>query len=131
MLLAGEPGVGKTRTAAEVARSAFTEGALVLFGRCDEGLGVPYQPFVEALSQGLGPYFKEIAFPPGVPKPMYVLITPIELASTLVVSLPTDEASAKIRTGPPLPEAAADAALPYWSGVIRLVTTRSVDPDPA
>lgn len=35
-------------------------------------------------SQGLGPYFKEIAFPPGVPKPMYVLITPIELASTLL-----------------------------------------------
>ena len=49
VLLAGEPGVGKTRTAAEVARAAFTEGALVLFGRCDEDLGVPYQPFVEAL----------------------------------------------------------------------------------
>ncbi len=49
VLLAGEPGVGKTRTAAELARTAFGEGALVLFGRCDEGLGVPYQPFVEAL----------------------------------------------------------------------------------
>jgi class 3 adenylate cyclase/DNA polymerase III delta prime subunit len=49
LLLAGEPGVGKTRTAAEVARAAFTEGAVVLFGRCDEDLGVPYQPFVEAL----------------------------------------------------------------------------------
>jgi F-type H+-transporting ATPase subunit a len=35
-------------------------------------------------SQGIVPYFKEIAFPPGVPKPMYVLITPIELASTLI-----------------------------------------------
>jgi F-type H+-transporting ATPase subunit a len=35
-------------------------------------------------SQGLGPYFKEIALPPGVPKLMYVLITPIELASTLL-----------------------------------------------
>jgi predicted ATPase/class 3 adenylate cyclase len=50
VLLAGEPGVGKTRTAADVARHAFGEGALVLYGRCDEDLGVPYQPFVEALS---------------------------------------------------------------------------------
>ncbi|HEV8626960.1 MAG TPA: AAA family ATPase [Acidimicrobiia bacterium] len=48
-LLAGEPGVGKTRLAAELAASAHEEGALVLVGRCDEDLGVPYQPFVEAL----------------------------------------------------------------------------------
>jgi hypothetical protein len=47
--LAGEPGVGKTRLAAELARTVHDEGALVLAGRCDEDLGVPYQPFVEAL----------------------------------------------------------------------------------
>lgn len=35
-------------------------------------------------SQGVGPYFKAIAFPPGVPKAMYVLVTPIEIASTLI-----------------------------------------------
>jgi F-type H+-transporting ATPase subunit a len=35
-------------------------------------------------SQGIGPYVKGILFPPGVPKPMYVLVTPIEVASTLV-----------------------------------------------
>ena len=35
-------------------------------------------------SQGIGPYFKGVAFPPGVPKPMYVLVTPIEIASTLI-----------------------------------------------
>lgn len=34
--------------------------------------------------QGLAGYFKGIALPPGVPKAMYVLITPIEIASTLV-----------------------------------------------
>jgi F-type H+-transporting ATPase subunit a len=33
---------------------------------------------------GLVPYFRAIAFPPGVPAPMYVLVTPIEIASTLV-----------------------------------------------
>jgi class 3 adenylate cyclase len=48
-LLAGEPGVGKTRLAAEQARRVYDEGAAVLAGRCDEDLGVPYQPFVEAL----------------------------------------------------------------------------------
>jgi class 3 adenylate cyclase/DNA polymerase III delta prime subunit len=49
VLLCGEPGVGKTRTAAEVAQAAFAEGAIVLYGRCDEGMGGPYQPFAEAL----------------------------------------------------------------------------------
>lgn len=48
-LLAGEPGIGKTRIAGEVARAAHDRGALVLFGRCDEELAMPYQPFVEAL----------------------------------------------------------------------------------
>ncbi|MGH9021568.1 MAG: ATP-binding protein, partial [Acidimicrobiia bacterium] len=50
-LLAGEPGIGKTRLAAELARAVYAEGAVVLAGRCDEDLGVPYQPFVEALRQ--------------------------------------------------------------------------------
>jgi hypothetical protein len=48
-LIAGEPGIGKTRLAAEVALAAHADGATVLYGRCDEGLGVPYQPFVETL----------------------------------------------------------------------------------
>jgi class 3 adenylate cyclase len=48
-LLTGEPGVGKTRLAAELAAQVQVEGATVLAGRCDEDLGVPYQPFVEAL----------------------------------------------------------------------------------
>ncbi|MGH9037986.1 MAG: ATP-binding protein, partial [Acidimicrobiia bacterium] len=48
-LLGGEPGIGKTRLALEVARGAHGDGAVVLAGRCDEDLGVPYQPFVEAL----------------------------------------------------------------------------------
>jgi class 3 adenylate cyclase/tetratricopeptide (TPR) repeat protein len=49
VLLCGEPGIGKTRTAAEVAQAAFAEGAIVLYGRCDEDIGAPYQPFAEAL----------------------------------------------------------------------------------
>jgi tetratricopeptide (TPR) repeat protein len=49
VLVGGEPGIGKTRLAAEFARAVHREGTLVLYGRCDEGLAVPYQPFVEAL----------------------------------------------------------------------------------
>ncbi len=49
VLLAGEPGVGKTRLAAEVAARAAEDGGLVLAGRCDEDIGAPYQPFAESL----------------------------------------------------------------------------------
>jgi class 3 adenylate cyclase/pimeloyl-ACP methyl ester carboxylesterase len=49
ILLTGEPGIGKTRLAAEFALAAHAEGATVLFGRSDEAAALPYQPFVEAL----------------------------------------------------------------------------------
>jgi class 3 adenylate cyclase/tetratricopeptide (TPR) repeat protein len=47
--LAGEPGIGKTRLAVALAAAVRGLGGVVLAGRCDEDLGVPYQPFVEAL----------------------------------------------------------------------------------
>ena len=50
LLLAGEPGIGKTRFAMEFARSRAPDGATVLIGRCDEEALIPYQPFVEALT---------------------------------------------------------------------------------
>jgi class 3 adenylate cyclase len=49
VLIAGEPGVGKTRLAGEWSRHAYEQGAVVLYGRCDEDLGAAYQPFAEAL----------------------------------------------------------------------------------
>jgi DNA-binding SARP family transcriptional activator len=49
VFLSGEPGIGKTRLAADIANAAVADGAVVLYGRADEGLNVPYQPFVEAL----------------------------------------------------------------------------------
>lgn len=49
VLVAGEPGVGKTRLAGEWSRQAYEQGAVVLYGRCDEDLGAAYQPFAEAL----------------------------------------------------------------------------------
>ena len=53
-LLSGEPGVGKTRLAAELAAAVLADGGAVLTGRCDEDLAVPYQPFVEALRDYVG-----------------------------------------------------------------------------
>jgi F-type H+-transporting ATPase subunit a len=35
--------------------------------------------------QGLGGYLKSTLFPPGVPKALYILVTPIELISTFLV----------------------------------------------
>ena len=49
MLLAGEPGVGKTRLAAELAGEVDAKGAAVLVGGCPAGGAEPYHPLVEAL----------------------------------------------------------------------------------
>ncbi len=49
VVVSGEPGVGKTRLVAAAARRADDDGARVLFGRCEEDLALPYQPFVDAL----------------------------------------------------------------------------------
>jgi DNA-binding SARP family transcriptional activator len=50
VLLTGEPGIGKTSVAAELARRAHeAQGALVLYGAADEEPLIAYQPFVEAL----------------------------------------------------------------------------------
>ena len=48
VLIAGEPGIGKTRLTAEVC-SAFN-GLTVLIGGCHDGDVVPYAPFAEALT---------------------------------------------------------------------------------
>lgn len=52
VVLAGDPGIGKTRLASELARAAFADGATVLYGRAQEEPLAPYQPIAEAL----GPY---------------------------------------------------------------------------
>ena len=45
--------------------------------------------------------------------------TPNELKATALLALPLDEASAKVRTGPPLDDE-EDYAMPTWAGVIPL-----------
>jgi class 3 adenylate cyclase/ATP/maltotriose-dependent transcriptional regulator MalT len=50
VMLAGEPGIGKTRTAQELARHAAQREAAVLWGRCHEESGAPpYWPWVQVI----------------------------------------------------------------------------------
>ncbi|HEY2282425.1 MAG TPA: AAA family ATPase [Solirubrobacteraceae bacterium] len=51
VLLAGEPGAGKSRLAREFAGQIAREGALVLYGACDAVVRTAYGPFVEALER--------------------------------------------------------------------------------
>lgn len=51
MLITGEPGAGKTRLARELALEVIAGGGQVLYGRCEEGIGVPFQAIVECLQQ--------------------------------------------------------------------------------
>lgn len=51
--ITGEPGIGKTRLAAEFGAALGDQGTQVLFGRCDTSLTVPYQPFTEMMRSDL------------------------------------------------------------------------------
>lgn len=54
-----------------------------------------------------------------------------ELRSTMLLALPIDEASAKLRTGPPIDDE-DDLGLPHWAGVLPLSTVAGTPlPDPA
>jgi DNA-binding CsgD family transcriptional regulator len=50
VLVAGEPGIGKTRLSEELAARAAARGAVVLWGRCWEGPGAPsFWPWVQVV----------------------------------------------------------------------------------
>ena len=54
IMIAGEPGIGKTRTARELADYAGRQGAKVLWGRCYEEAGAPpYWPWVQIIRAAL------------------------------------------------------------------------------
>ncbi|HSD82179.1 MAG TPA: AAA family ATPase, partial [Solirubrobacteraceae bacterium] len=50
-VVTGEPGIGKTTLAGELARRAHAQGGAVLLGRSDEHALVPFQPWIEALER--------------------------------------------------------------------------------
>lgn len=100
VLVGGEPGIGKTLLATTMAVAAHTEGATVLFGRCEEDLAVPYQPFVEALHH-------YVAFGPGAVLGEHVNRHGGELARLL------PELARRVPGLPP-PRTAEPATERYW-----------------
>jgi class 3 adenylate cyclase/tetratricopeptide (TPR) repeat protein len=52
-LLAGEPGVGKTRLVTEFARRVYDEGGIVVLGRCDDAVPAPLRPVIEIVRHAL------------------------------------------------------------------------------
>ncbi len=95
-----------------VARTPFHQSlnyrSVVVFGRArlvddpDEKLAA-----LQAVTDHVTPGRWEDSRPP----------TDTEVHGTLVLALPLDEASAKVRTGPPVDDE-EDLALPHWAGVV-------------
>lgn len=67
VLVSGEPGIGKTTLTTSFALAAAERGAVVLYGRCDEDLHVPYQPWSQVFDhlaahvsdETLGPHLEQ------------------------------------------------------------------------
>src|SRR5919197_3211038 len=71
VLVAGEPGIGKTRLAEELAEHAEARGLRVVWGNCWEGAGAPaFWPWIQVLRRLLGPVLvdprseRDLAGPP-------------------------------------------------------------------
>jgi DNA-binding SARP family transcriptional activator/tetratricopeptide (TPR) repeat protein len=72
VVVSGEAGVGKSHLVADAAQRAHEDGAVVLYGGCDEAVRAPMAPFVRALrffrtqageqaDELLGPWWPELA----------------------------------------------------------------------
>jgi uncharacterized protein len=88
-------------------RSVMALGNAEVVDSIDEKL-VAMRAFVERVVPGRW----ELIRPP----------TPQELKATSVLKLHLEEVSAKVRTGPPIDDA-ADYALPVWAGIVPVSTT--------
>ena len=53
VLVSGDAGIGKSRLLREFARTVQHGEGIVLHGRCDPELAIPYQPFVECMSEAV------------------------------------------------------------------------------
>lgn len=96
-----------------VARSAFESSmhyrSAMVLGRCTPLRAADKRAALDVITDRLMPGRRTDVRPP----------TRRELAATLVVALPLDEASVKVSAGPP-GDPPADAALPIWAGVVPL-----------
>ncbi|HKE98854.1 MAG TPA: BTAD domain-containing putative transcriptional regulator [Actinomycetes bacterium] len=84
VVVSGEPGIGKTQLAAELARTVLGDGGDVLVGHADEEPLVPYQPFVEAVGQHRG----LAAAAARLPAPVWARLAPLLPAAGPVAAGP-------------------------------------------
>jgi len=100
-----------------LARSAFHHSmnyrSVVVFGKAREVTGDEKTQALQRLVEHIHPGRSAEVRPPNE----------MEMKQTLVLALPLEEASAKIRTGGPVDDE-EDYALPVWAGVVPLKLTR-------
>jgi nitroimidazol reductase NimA-like FMN-containing flavoprotein (pyridoxamine 5'-phosphate oxidase superfamily) len=100
-----------------LARSAFHHSmnyrSVVVFGTAREVNGEEKERSLQRLVEHIHPGRSAEVRPPNE----------IELKQTLVLALPLEEASAKLRAGGPVDDE-EDYALPVWAGVVPLTLTR-------
>jgi len=75
--LCNAPGIIPILQMPATARMAIPAFLSILVWVIYNGAGIKHQ--------GFGGYFKSVLFPPGVPKALYALVTPIEFISTIIV----------------------------------------------
>ena len=95
IFVGGEPGIGKTTVARELARTAVDEHTVVLIGRCDEHVAVPYRPFVEALTDHIRSVGDDES--KGLMQPRWDTVAEV-IPSLSVLGLPDDGSNER---GPP------------------------------
>ena len=95
VLFAGEPGIGKSRLLAELSAGVATENAVVLAGRCDESMAIPYGAIAQALHAPLaGDGWDVIAEALGDEASLLALVAP-EAAGRVAVPATDDDRDLK------------------------------------
>lgn len=101
VLVAGEPGIGKTRLVQEAAAQAEARGSFVVWGRCEEGEGAPpFWPWIEAIRALLAHPDSDAvraALAADAPEIGQVVAEVKELVGDLQPPAPRDLASARYR----------------------------------